>query len=311
MSNKMAAAQQIVHNNLTKNIQSSHDTLNVAPPIIKTTLMCAQEGDFRSLQRIVTESKATINHCDERGMTALHYAAYFDEKECAEILLGCGGCDVKKINNRGNTALHVASVCGSFRVVPQLLLFDPSLRDVQNEWGETPLHLACATRNIPMINALLDAGASPNIADRWNRTPMQICFEQGGDEAVEVFTGRGFKFIPSVDTGCENFLPSSKQALNEIISEFMTKVKDGEAVERSVNSVEVKTMFKITSPDTQQTASLPQQTSHEHATSSSSPATVTKAVVRTSLSKLVEFPGNPTEIMTHLENPAIDAAGKV
>lgn len=266
----------------------------------KTALMCAQEGDFETLKHII-ENSGDINKCDEKGLSPLHHAAYFDEGECAELLLSCLNSDIEKRTNRGCTALHIASVSGSSRVLSQLLKCDVCLLDIQNDYGETALHLACAAGNISTILSLLEAGASPSIIDQWNRTPMQVSFEQGDIDALSIFNNRGFEYVPKKEKPDVIVSQESKAAHHDIIQEFMSKLKtsEGSAVE-----VEVKGIFKNESIN--ETPVNQQNNIRSTTTSSSSAPTLTRA-----LSKMVEFPGNPTEISMYLKDDSIDPAGKV
>jgi ankyrin repeat protein len=63
--------------------------------------------------------------------------------------------------------------------------------DKANEYGVTPLHLACTNRNDAMVAKLLAAGADPNAA-LWNgETVLMTCSRTGAKGAVEALLDKG------------------------------------------------------------------------------------------------------------------------
>ena len=75
------------------------------------------------------QKHADVNAPEPDGSTALHWAAYTDDTETAELLIRAGA-------NAKTT----------------------------NRYGVTPLALASTNGNAKMIEALLKAGADPNVA---------------------------------------------------------------------------------------------------------------------------------------------------
>ena len=73
----------------------------------------------------------------------------------------------------GSTALHMA--IDERRVDPlcvQALVNNGAALDVRDVHGRTPLHLACEKVNINLVKKLLEAGADPNVTDRFGFTPL-------------------------------------------------------------------------------------------------------------------------------------------
>jgi ankyrin repeat protein len=73
--------------------------------------------------RALIKQRADVNAVDAEGMTALHWAAHWDDLDTVKVLLRAG-----------------------------------ARAKVANRYGVTPLHEAC-TVGIAMIEALLDGGA--------------------------------------------------------------------------------------------------------------------------------------------------------
>lgn len=101
-------------------------------------------------------AKVPVDAAQPDGATALAWAAYLDETQIAEKLLGAGA--------KPNTA---------------------------DEYGETPLTLACANGNATLVRTLLAAGADANTA-RWDgETALMIAAGAGSVDAVNLLVARG------------------------------------------------------------------------------------------------------------------------
>ena len=96
------------------------------------------------------------NGAQPDGMTALHWSAYRDNLETAELLIESGA--------------------------------DP---DAQNRYGVTPLHLACVNGNSAMVEVLVGAGADPNGVQRGGETALMTAARTGKVGAVRVLLDHG------------------------------------------------------------------------------------------------------------------------
>src|SRR5215472_11423934 len=93
-----------------------------------------------------------------RKETARAWAIYLDDQDAAEMLLAAGA--------KVNTA---------------------------DEYGETPLTLACGVGNAVLVRRLIEAGAEVNAA-RWDgTTALMIAANSGNAEAVRLLIERGAK----------------------------------------------------------------------------------------------------------------------
>jgi ankyrin repeat protein len=58
-----------------------------------------------------------------------------------------------------------------------------NLRDTK---GRTPLHMAIAFNNKDTVEALLNLGASPSLADQYGQRPIDICYNDSLKGLLEV-----------------------------------------------------------------------------------------------------------------------------
>ena len=115
----------------------------------------AKQGDQAAV-RALLQDRLDVNEPQADGSTALAWASYHDELETAELLIRAGA--------------------------------DAS---AANEYGVTPLTLACTNRSAAMVGKLLTAGADPNIAQWTGETPLMTCSNAGSVEAVKLLLTAG------------------------------------------------------------------------------------------------------------------------
>ncbi len=123
----------------------------------------AYRGNVLSVKEILDNGKK-IGKTDNRGWTALHYAAGGDQEAIVDLLFD-KGAEINAQGNRGETPLHVATFFCHERVVASLLNKRASF-SIKYESGKfwvTPLMIAGSNGCSPnLITHLLRAGADPN-----------------------------------------------------------------------------------------------------------------------------------------------------
>lgn len=73
------------------------------------------------------------------------------------------GADVNIQNNRGQTPLHIAAQRGDMSIVRLLLTSKFINVDAQDCWGATPLHLASENGHIEVVKLLVAHNAQLNV----------------------------------------------------------------------------------------------------------------------------------------------------
>jgi len=74
--------------------------------------------------------------------------------------------------------LFAACSSGDLSIVVSLLKESPSLINVRNDRGWTPLIVACHGQHIPLVESLLQLGAEPNLANLKGTTPLMYAKEK-------------------------------------------------------------------------------------------------------------------------------------
>jgi uncharacterized protein len=106
--------------------------------------------------RALIKQRVDVNAVDAEGMTALHWAAHWDDLDTVKLLIRAG-----------------------------------ARAKVANRYGVTPLHEACTVGNVAMIEALLDGGADPNAVLGEGETPLMTAARTGNTAAVRLLAVRG------------------------------------------------------------------------------------------------------------------------
>ena len=113
--------------------------------------------------RTLLRQKADVNGADVEGMTALHWAAHWNDHESVKLLLAAGA-KASAANRYGVTPLHEAATVGNATMVNALLRAGASANAAYGE-GETPLMIAARTGSLDAVKLLLESGAQVNAAE--------------------------------------------------------------------------------------------------------------------------------------------------
>jgi ankyrin repeat protein len=162
--------------------------------------------------RSLLKRRADVNGAQGDGMTALHWAAYWDDVEMMKLLLGAGadvhavtrvgaipplllacangdpaalelllkaGAEPNSANANGTTALMMAAASGNSEAVKLLLDegADANLREVAH--GQTALMFAASLNRVAVVKLLLARGADANVATS-TREQDKVRFDRDG-----------------------------------------------------------------------------------------------------------------------------------
>ena len=122
--------------------------------------------------------------------TALPRAAYVDGLAIADLLIDTGA-DVNATNDYGVTPLSLACDNGAAAMV-SLLLDTGADPDLARTTGETPLMTCARTGDVDAVRALLSHGTDPNAAESWHdQTALMWAVGEGHTQVARVLVDYG------------------------------------------------------------------------------------------------------------------------
>ena len=163
-------------------------TLN-ADSITVPLVDAARDGNKIGVEAILA-SHANVNAAEPDGGTALHWAARIDDTGIADLLLDAGA-DANRKNNYGVTPLSLACTNGSATMIARLLKAgaDPNFSLPE---GETPLMTASRTGKADAVKLLIDHGAKVNAKEQWRgQTALMWAAAEGHTDAVKMLAAAG------------------------------------------------------------------------------------------------------------------------
>ena len=202
------------------------DDLNAQDQKGKTPLMVAAMFDKPVIACRLIELGADVTIADERGGTALHWAAYAGELPMVQALVAAKadvealgetvdrckgsplhnaarggnlavldalirmGADVKAVDSERKTALHLSAMCGLVAVMRRLVELGMDVDSVDGSGG-TALIMAAMTGQVAVLEALVELGADMDAVDRPGMTALGWAAQTGQVAALEALLGMG------------------------------------------------------------------------------------------------------------------------
>jgi uncharacterized protein len=150
----------------------------------------AMSGDKAAVRALLNQ-QADVNGAQGDGMTALHWAAFKDDVELAQMLLKAGA-DVKAATRVGNiTPLFMASTNGNALLIDALIKAGANAKAAKTN-GTTALMLAAASGSADAVKTLVDAGADANARDHQNgQTALMFAAAENRPAAIKALAARG------------------------------------------------------------------------------------------------------------------------
>lgn len=156
--------------------------LTVKNENVTSVLTAATIANIPETIQLLLDHNAPLEELDPPfdGPTALMFAAQYGYKE-AFRLLADAGANINHTFSKGQTILHIAFGEDS---LPTCLEYRPPV-DVQDEEGNTPLHLIVAWTPLEHIKLLVRAGARLDIQNKKGLTPLSQAIQHAQHEAAE------------------------------------------------------------------------------------------------------------------------------
>ena len=185
--------------------------------------------------RALLAEGADVNEAQVDGMTALHWAAYYDDTATAQLLIEAGA-DVNATNRYGVPPLSLVATNANATLVSALLDAgaDPN---VALEGGETVLMTAARTGSIDAVRALLAAGADANATERRGQTALMWAAAEGHNDIVHTLIETGAQVDASLTSGFNALFFAVREGYMDVVAtlldagmdvnELLMRVKDG------------------------------------------------------------------------------------
>ena len=150
---------------IIERVQQAKDT--------KLLFEAIRKGDVEQVKLLFSEG-SDVNEKDDKGMTPLHYAAYYGQREVAKVLIA-KGANVNATDASGQTPLHLAAKFGS-KYVPELLIAAGADVNARDNAGNTPLHYAAGRLGIQQdfLGLLITKSDDINARNNRGQTPLHL-----------------------------------------------------------------------------------------------------------------------------------------
>ncbi|GFS70764.1 hypothetical protein NPIL_366201, partial [Nephila pilipes] len=137
-----------------------------------------KSGTVKKVQSLIGECQ-DINKTYEKGNTLLHFAIERVHVSIFRVLMK-NGANHSSCNEEGDTPLHFVGRSNKLKLVKQLndmakeLIKGGADPDFCNKEGDTPLHLAVKGGLLPVVETLLENGATVNVKNKAKERPLDL-----------------------------------------------------------------------------------------------------------------------------------------
>ncbi len=127
---------------------------------------------------------------DERGNTPLHLAAQYGDLNAVRALVG-NNTELMEIKNAyGSTPLHSAVWYGPLEIIKYLVSKGADLT-TRDSYGHTLLHAAAQNNHLKLINYLISEGADLAARDNNGNTPLHLAARNANIRVVRLLADQG------------------------------------------------------------------------------------------------------------------------
>ena len=139
-----------------------------------------------------------VNLRDANGQTALHYAAARGHREMAEFLVS-RGYDPDALDSNGQTAADLTGDAALRAIIAPFSVDPNRVRDF--ETGRALLHLRVMSGTLEEVREILSANARRNMEDNQGYTPAHLAVMRGDADILRALLSDGFSAAASLPGG--------------------------------------------------------------------------------------------------------------
>ena len=155
-----------------------------------TALLWAAHWDDREIVVLLLRAGADVNAAEDHGLTPLAMACENASATMVDTLLAAGA-DPGAAQTNGVTPLMTAARTGNIRIVETLLTRDVDVNAAIPSTGQTALMWATAERHLDIMQRLIAAGADLDAASTIGFTPLLFATRNGDLEAATMLLEAG------------------------------------------------------------------------------------------------------------------------
>lgn len=149
--------------------------------------------------RVLLKQGIDVNAPHVDGMSALHWAVYYDDLATTKLILEAGA-NANVVNRYGVSPLSIGCKNGNAAIV-ELLLESGANPNATLRGGESVLMTAARTGKLGPVKALLKAGADTNVIERNGQTALMWAAADGHVDVVAALVASGADFRSPLKSG--------------------------------------------------------------------------------------------------------------
>jgi ankyrin repeat protein len=181
----------------------------------------ASVGHTDQVVALLKQDPKLINARDADGKTALHWASLYGQTKVMELLLA-NKADVNSLDEEGFTPLHCAATFNQSDAVKLLVANKANMNLKVPKYGWTALRLTVIHGHMATAEALLNAGADPNVSDQENIPLLHQAVIRGKKEMVELLLAKKAN-VNTKDSEGETALDEALEQGNNELAEILRK----------------------------------------------------------------------------------------
>ncbi len=158
-----------------QSLLKDHADVHVRDEKGNTALMFAAEGGHKEIVQLLLDANAAVNVTNSYGSTPLFKAVREGHVDAARLLLQ-RGANINVVDTYGKTPLMEASALWYEDMVPMLLQFKPA-QDVKDEAGKTAFMHACENGRLEAVELLFDESIPLDMRDDEGKTALFLTVE--------------------------------------------------------------------------------------------------------------------------------------
>ncbi len=158
-----------------QSLLKDHADVHVRDEKGNTALMFAAKSGHKEIVQLLLDANAAVNVTNSYGSTPLFEAVLEGHVDAARLLLQ-RGANVNVVDNLGQTPLMEAAALWYEDMVPMLLQFKPA-QDVKDKSGKTAFMHACENGRLEAVELLFDENIPLDMRDDEGKTALFLTVE--------------------------------------------------------------------------------------------------------------------------------------